>query len=147
MAQHLVDIRNEAQMVKNLAVLAQENARFRTTYLAASDVATLMNDLIFDLNVFATKSRVKLPGALNSDADRDYQFMEQKSGSDAFDQYYLNESLRYLSGLEKRLKDYSVSGQEENARAFSSKQLTEVSKSFSLLESARGEAAIQTSSK
>ena len=146
MALQMVDVHNAAQFVKNLAVLARENASLRTTFLAASEVETLMNDFIFDLNVFATRTGVKLPGALNADADRDYQFLEQQVSSDKFDQHYLNESLRYLTDLEQRLKRYSTDGEEEQGRVFSSRQLTAVNKSFSRLQSAKNEVAAQTSS-
>lgn len=146
MALQMVDVQNAAQFVKNLAVLARENASLRTTFLAASEVETLMNDFIFDLNVFATRTGIKLPGALSNDADRDYQFLEQQVSSDKFDQYYLNESLRYLSDLEQQLKQYSTDGEEEQGRVFSSKQLTAVNKSFTRLQSAKNEVAAQTSS-
>lgn len=146
LALQMVDVQNAAQLVKNLAVLARENASLRTTFLAASEVETLMNDFIFDLNVFATRTGIKLPGALNTDADRDYQFLERQVSSDKFDQYYLNESLRYLTDLEHRLKQYSIDGEEEQGRVFSSKQLTAVNKSFSRLQSAKNEVAAQTSS-
>ena len=147
MAMHLVEVQNNAQFIKNLAVLARNKATLRTTYLVASDVESIMNDLIFDLNVFATRSRVKLPASLSSDAERDYHFLEQQAGSGKFDQYYLNESLRYLADLEQRLKEYSTSGDEEIARSFSSRQLTEVNKSFTRLKDAQSELEVPGSSK
>lgn len=147
MARHLVDIQNDVQFIKNLAVLARENANLRTTYLVASDIETFMNDLIFDLNVFATRSRVKLPASLSSDAERDYHYIEQQVQTGKFDQYYLNESLRYLSDLEQRLKKYSSDGEEEPARSFSSRQLTGVNKSYVRLKDAKEELEVTGSSK
>ena len=146
MAKHLVDVQNDAQFVKNLAVLAKQSANLRTTYLVASDVEALMNDFIFDLNVFATRSRVKLPASLSSEAERDYHFMEQQVKTEKFDQFYLNESLRYLADLENRLKKYSVNGEEETARSFSSRQLTGVNKSYSRLKTAKDELVVAGSS-
>lgn len=137
MARYLVEVQNESQFVKNASVIALERAELRTTYLAAKDVESLMGDVLFDLNLFATRSGVKLPRALDSDADRDYQFIEKQSVSDKFDLYYVNESLRYLKGLEEKVKAYSASGKEEQARSFSSKHLTEINNSIVKLENAR----------
>jgi len=139
LADYFVNVQNKAQFVKNAAVTAGGHARLRTTYLAANEVASLMGDVLFDLSIVSTKSGMKMPRALDSDADRDYQFIEKQAGTDNFDTYYINESLRYLTELEKMMKDYAAGGKEEQGRAFSSKHLTEVSTSIAKLTSARDE--------
>lgn len=146
MASYLVDVQNRSQFVKNASVIAGKNSKLRTTYLAATEVESLMGSLIFDLNLFATKSGVMLPRALDGDADRDYQFINKQAVSDKFDLYYINESLRYLTALEESVKAYSIDGQEEQARAFSSKHLTEINNSIARLQTARDAVSADTSS-
>ncbi len=97
LASYFVDLQNNVQFIKNASVVAAENAKLRTTYLAAKDVESLMGDVLFDLSIVSTKLGIKLPRALDSDADRDYHFIEKQVGSDKFDLYFINESLRYLA--------------------------------------------------
>ncbi|WP_339788370.1 hypothetical protein [uncultured Imperialibacter sp.] len=139
MANYLVEVQNKTQFIKNASVFAGKDSKLRTTYLVANDVASLMGDVLFDLSIVPTKSGMKLPRALDSDADRDYQFIEKQAGTDKFDLYYINESLRYLTDLEKMMKAYASDGKEEQGRSFSSKHLTEVNTSITKLEKARDE--------
>jgi len=144
MARYLVQVQNESQFLRNASILAIENAKMRTTFLSATEVKGQMESLILDLGIFAVKSGVKLPGALDGDADRDYQFLVKQVGKDKFDQYYVNECQRKLKVLEDKVKGYSAEGKEEQGRTFSSKHLTEISESISQIATASEALAAET---